>query len=62
MDCLGQILLDMNDKLNKLTDKEKEQIPEAIKIIEREKQKFIKKFPDESCLAFDLALCMLKTK
>lgn len=59
MSNIENILLDMSNEMNKLAKENKEQISEATKIMEREKQKFMKEFPGKSCLAFDLVLCML---
>ena len=42
MNDIGSILLEFGNDLNKLTDEEVKQIPEAISILETEKQKFIK--------------------
>lgn len=62
MNDIGSILLEFGNDLNKLTDEEVKQIPEAISILETEKQKFIKLFPGKDCFVFDIFLCMLKVK
>lgn len=62
MNNIGSVLLEIGNNLNKLTDDEVKQIPEAINVLETEKQKFMKLFPGRDCFAFDVILGMLKAK
>lgn len=62
MNNIGSVLLEIGNNLNKLTDDEVKQIPEAINVLETEKQKFMKLFPGRDCFAFDVVSGMLKAK